>query len=53
MEQLAFQLHAPDEVDLPEIWPEPLAMVVQVLTGCATVNEVYQNLPDITLLTEL
>ena len=53
MEQLAFQLHAPDEVDLPEIWPEPLAMVVQVLTGCATVDEVYQNLPDITLPTEL
>lgn len=53
MEQLAFQLHAPDEVDLPEIWPEPLAMVVQVLIGCATVEEVYKNLPDITLPTEL
>jgi len=52
IEQLAFQLHAPDEVDLPEIWAEPLAVVVQVLTGCATVDEVYQNLPDIELVTK-
>lgn len=50
MEQLAFQLHAPDEVELPEIWAEPLPVVVQVLTGCATVEEVYKNLPDVVLL---
>lgn len=53
MEQLAFRLQPPEEVDLPEIWAEPLPVVVQVLTGCATVDEVYQNLPDITLSTEL
>jgi hypothetical protein len=40
----------PDEVDLPEIWAEPLAVVVQVLTTYATVEEVYKNLPDIELL---
>lgn len=50
VERLAFQFHAPDEVDLPEIWPEPLAVVVQVLAGCATVEEVYENLPDVELL---
>jgi len=50
MEQLAFRLHAPDEADLPEIWPEPLPVVVQVLAGCATVEEVYENLPDVELL---
>jgi transglutaminase-like putative cysteine protease len=50
MEQLAFRLQPPEEVDLPEIWPEPLAMVVQVLTTYATVEEVYKNLPDIELL---
>lgn len=47
VEQLAFKLQPPEEVDLPEIWPEPLAVVVQVLTSCATVTEVYQHLPDI------
>jgi len=50
VEQLAFRLQSPQELDLPEIWPEPLAVVVQVLTGCATVEEVHKNLPDIELL---
>lgn len=50
VEQLAFKLQSPQEVDLPEIWPEPLAVVVQVLTSCATVEEVHKNLPDIGLL---
>lgn len=50
IEQLVFRLQPPEEVDLPEIWAEPLAMVVQVLTGYATVDEVYKNLPDIELL---
>lgn len=49
-EQLAFRLQSAEEVDLPEIWPEPLAVVVQVLTSCATVEEVYNNLPDVLLL---
>lgn len=49
-EQLAFRLQSAEEVDLPEIWPEPLAVVVQVLTSCATVEEVRKNLPDIELL---
>ncbi len=50
VEQLAFKLKSPQEVDLPEIWPEPLGVVVQVLTSCATVEEVHKNLPDIELL---
>lgn len=47
VEQLAFRLQSPEEVDLPEILAEPLAVVVQVLTSCATVEELHNNLPDI------
>lgn len=50
IEQLAFRLQAPEEADLPEIWAEPLAVVVQVLSSCATVEEVYVNLPDVELI---
>jgi len=50
IEQLAFRLQPPEELDLPEIWPDPLPVVVQVLTACATVEEVYNNLPDVELL---
>lgn len=49
VEQLAFTPTASGEVDLPEIWPEPLPVVVRVLTGFATVEEVYANLPDVEL----
>ena len=37
------------EVDLPEIWPEPLPLVTSVLERCADIAEVYANLPDIQL----
>lgn len=46
-ERLAFTLADPREADLPEIWPDPLPCVVEVLRGCATVDEVYRHLPDI------
>ncbi|HYR25609.1 MAG TPA: hypothetical protein VEQ09_07255, partial [Aquabacterium sp.] len=49
-EQLAFQVLAPQERDLPEIWPEPLPAVVQALTRYSTYDEVYAHLPDIELL---
>jgi len=48
-EQLAFQLNHRLEADLPEIWPEPLPMVVRALTSHKTVAEVFLNLPDIEL----
>jgi len=50
VERRAFQFQPPDEVDLPEIWPDPLAVVVQVLSSCATVEEVYENLPGVELV---
>lgn len=48
-EQLAFPILRPEERDLPEIWPEPLPAVVKALTECKTVQQVFDNLPDIEL----
>jgi transglutaminase-like putative cysteine protease len=45
VERLAFALRD-DETDLPGIHAEPLPVVVRVLTRCATVEEVFRNLPD-------
>lgn len=45
-ERLAFPVQGAGEADLPELWPEPLPVVVRVLTECATVEEVHGNLPD-------
>lgn len=47
VEQLAFPVLRDDERDLPEIWPEPLPVVVQVLTLCKSVEIVAANLPDV------
>jgi transglutaminase-like putative cysteine protease len=49
-EKLAFPITSRDEADLPEIWAEPLAVVVNALTQHNTVEQVYQNLPDIEIL---
>lgn len=49
-EQLAFPVLAPEERDLPEIWPAPLPQVVASLTVYATVQDVAAHLPDIELL---
>lgn len=46
VERLAFPVRD-DECDLPEIWPEPLPLVVRALTQCKTVEEVAANLPDV------
>lgn len=50
LERLAFALNDQGEVDLPEIWPEPLPVVIQVLSDYATVADVHENLPDVELL---
>ncbi len=49
-EQLAFSVRLNQERDLPEIWHEPLPVVVSVLEECETYEEVYNNLPDIELI---
>jgi transglutaminase-like putative cysteine protease len=50
MEKLAFSLNIRGEADLPEIWAEPLSIVVKALDGAKTVQEVAADLPDIEML---
>ena len=50
VERLAFSINEGLEADLPEIWPEPLPVVVSALTRYHTVADVYENLPDIELI---
>lgn len=48
-EQLAFPIISESEADLPEIWSEPLNVVVKTLTEYSDFLEVANNLPDIEL----
>lgn len=50
LEQLAFPVKEGCERDLPEIWAEPLPIVISVLESYSDVTEVFANLPDIELL---
>lgn len=50
IEKLAFPIVAEGEVDLPEIWEEPLPCVIKILTNSKTYQEVSDNLPDIELI---
>jgi transglutaminase-like putative cysteine protease len=49
VEQLAFHLRFPGEMDLPEIWPDPLPVVIEALQQYATTDLLWKNLPDIEL----
>ena len=46
-EKLAFPIRNVGERDCPEIWAEPLPVVVKALTEYKTVEQVSENLPDI------
>jgi transglutaminase-like putative cysteine protease len=50
VERLAFSASAPGEADLPEIWAEPLPIVVDALRTHQTTDELSGNLPDVELL---
>ena len=50
IEKLAFSTDGALERDFPEIWAEPLPMVVRVLTQWSTVEQVYKNLPDVAVI---
>ena len=50
VEKLAFSIAHSSERDFPEIWAEPLLSVVKALTKNKTVEEVFQNLPDVEVL---
>ena len=49
IEQLAFPIVSEGESDLPEIWTEPLPVIVDVLTQYLDFQDVANNLPDILL----
>jgi len=51
VEQLAFSVSAPGEADLPEIWAEPLPVVVKALRAHVTTDSLSLHLPDVELLT--
>jgi len=46
-ERLAFATDLPGERDLPEIWSEPLLVVVRTLQSHDTWQDVLRNLPDL------
>lgn len=45
-EQLAFPIVSVGEYDLPDLYVEPLAVVVSALTEHSTIQAVAENLPD-------
>ena len=50
VEKLAFPIRNVGEKDFPEIWAEPLPVVVKALTEYKTVEQVFENLPDIEVI---
>lgn len=50
VERLAFRVRLPEEADLPEIWTDPLPVVVEALRLYTTWDALWENLPDIELL---
>ena len=49
-EILAFPIVSASERDFPEIWAEPLPVIVKALTENQTVEQVFDNLPDIEVI---
>jgi hypothetical protein len=49
IERLAFHLNAPGEADLPEVWVEPLPLIVQTLRKFRTATALSEALPDVPL----
>ena len=47
VERLAFKIVYPEEANLPEIWPDPLEVVVRTLRSYKTWQAVLEHLPDI------
>lgn len=51
-EDLVFSLDIEGEGDLPEIWAEPLPVVVETLNNYKTVQDVFDNLPDVAFINQ-
>ena len=52
-ETLAFPIKESQERDLPEIWAEPLQVVVEVLERYESFDQVLANLPDVELAAQV
>ena len=50
VEQLAFVIRYEGEGDLPEVWPDPLPVVISVLRTYRTYDALWENLPDVPIL---
>lgn len=50
VERLAFPISIEGEADLPEIWSEPMPVIVEALHSHRTYDALWENLPDLTLL---
>jgi len=51
VEKLAFPIIVSGEADLPEIWAEPLQIIIDALLTNKTYKDVAENLPDIEVVT--
>jgi len=51
-EQLAFSIRVAGEANLPEIWPDPLPIIIQSLRRHATYDTLANDLPDVPLIQE-
>jgi len=52
IEALAFPIITEGEADLPEIWAEPLQVVIDALNPASNYEYVANNLPDIEIINE-
>ncbi|MDK2826340.1 MAG: hypothetical protein PWQ44_1520 [Methanolobus sp.] len=50
--QLAYENRIAGEADLPEIWADPIPPVIEVLSKYKNYDEVYENLPDVPLISK-
>ncbi len=50
VEQLAYAIGYEGEADLPEIWPDPLPIVIHALHTHRTYDALWENLPDIPII---
>lgn len=51
VEQLAFSAELAGEADLPEVWADPLPVVVETLRAHTRADVLGEHLPDLTLWT--
>jgi hypothetical protein len=50
VERLAFPILQSQERDLPEIWPEPMPIVIEALTTNNCIEDLFEHYPDIELI---